>query len=70
MPHPFFPLGSTALTPPEAPPTPPFWGPLSADALNWNGVRANRMPRFEHVYPQEAGASQQFAKVAGPHSGS
>lgn len=62
-----FPLGpAPEAEAPPPPPTPPFWTNLAASALNWNAVRAGVMPRFEHVYPQEPGAEQQWTKVRDP----
>lgn len=58
-----FPLGATVPAIVEPPPPPPFWVPVTAGSLNWNGVRAGLMPRFEHIYPQESGGEQQFNKV-------
>lgn len=56
-------LGATVPAIVEPPPPPPFWTPLSAGALNWNRTRGGILPRFEHIYPQESGADQQFRKI-------
>lgn len=58
-----FPMGATVPAVVVPPPPPPFWTKLSADGLNWNAVAGRRMPRFEHVYPQEGGGDQAFKKV-------
>lgn len=63
MPHPLFPLGAgIPAAPPPAPPTPPFWTALGPDALGWQAVTAGQMPRFEHIFPQEPGADQQWRR--------
>ena len=63
-----FPLGSPTQSVMTPPPLPPFWTRLSAAGLVWNGIHAATMPRFEHVFPQESGAEQQFVKIPAPVS--
>ena len=62
-----FPMGAEpGAAPPPPPPPPPFWTKLARGALTWQFVTAGQLPRFEHIYPQEAGAEQQFVKVPPP----
>lgn len=60
MPRLPFPLGAIAPPPATIPPPPPFWTPGTARALSWTALQAGQIPRFEHIYPQESGAAQQF----------
>ena len=62
-------LGSTSLVPIIPPPPPPFWGIVTSDGLSWQAVSVGLIPRFEHVFPQESGAAQQFVKITTPPFG-
>jgi hypothetical protein len=67
-----FPFGwgsATPSVPPPPPPEPPFWTNITHAALTWFAVRGNQMPRFEHVFPQESGADQQFVRDTEPPFG-
>lgn len=55
-------LGATVPAIVVPPPPPPFWVNLTAGSLQWNAVRAGQMPRFEHIFPQEPGADQQWRR--------
>jgi hypothetical protein len=68
---PRFPLTLGTTVPPVVipPPPPPFWGAVTSASLGWHAVHAGRMPRFEHVWPQESGAEQQFVKITKPPFG-
>lgn len=69
MPPLFFPFrwGSpsvdTVIIPPAAP---PFWVKDTPGVVAWHVEGASLLPRFEHVYPQEAGGEQQFVKLPPP----
>ena len=69
MPRHPLPLGAGVETVPPTPtptPAPPFWTPLVPAAMSWNLSRGASMPRFEHIFPQESGADQQWVKVEDP----
>ena len=68
---PRFPLSLGATVPAVVipPPPPPFWVDLAKDSLSWHAVSKDLMPRFEHVFPQESGADQQFVKITEPPFG-
>ena len=51
-----------AAEPPPPPPEPPFWVPVTSGPLGWQAVTAGQIPRFEHIYPQEPGADQQWVR--------
>ena len=59
----------TEAAPPPPPPEPPFWTPVTAHSLGWQAVHGGQMPRFEHIWPQESGAEQQFVKITTPPVG-
>ena len=61
-----FPLGSEAAVVVVPPAEPTFWTNITAASLNWVASRGGRLPRFEHIYPQESGAEQQWSKVQDP----
>ena len=63
------PWGATVPPIVVPPPPPPFWTPVTGNTLHWQAVRGGRMPRFEHVFPQESGADQQFVKLTTPPTG-
>ena len=57
-----FGVAGPAVAPP-APPAPPFWTNVTHSSLHWIAHRAGRLPRFEHIFPQESGADQQFTQI-------
>ncbi len=61
-----FSWGATVPAAVVAPPVPPFWRSVTGTSLHWYRVRAALLPRFEHVFPQESGAAQQFVKRPPP----
>jgi hypothetical protein len=66
---PLFPWGATVPAIPEPEPEPPFWTNLGKSALAWSAIAGDVMPRFEHIFAQEAGAEQQFVKLTTPPTG-
>ena len=62
-------LGSTVVAAPTPPASPALWTNLGPGAISWIAVGAGPIPRFEHIFPQESGAEQQFVKVTDPPFG-
>ena len=69
MPHLPFPLGATIPAVVVPPPPPPFWTAVGPGSLSWQAVTGGQIPRFEHIFPQESGAEQQFVKITEPPFG-
>lgn len=64
-----FPLGSPVPPPAVIPPPPPFWTGVGPNSLHWQAVHAGQIPRFEHIFPQESGAQQQWKRDTEPPFG-